>query len=151
MLSCHCYSPGHSDWSPLQAWNCIAECWLIMDDPATFHRNFFGNVFPQHMIYQNSCARWDCPARFCERMRCFSQTGITFFKINPSVYYVHDFKLPKKTAKNALLRHVSRLRLSQHPNFKRQPSLPSPCAAMAVTWKFFRTVLSGQLPLKVCQ
>lgn len=112
----------------------IVEYWLIMDDPATFHRNFFGNVFPQHMIYQDSCVRWDCRARFCDRMCCFGQNGITFSKINPSVYYVHDFKLPKK---NALLRHVSRLRLSQHPNFKRQPSLPSAYAAMAVTWFFF--------------
>lgn len=53
--------------------------------------------------------------------------------------------------KNALLRHVSRLRLSQHPNFKRQPSLPSAYAAKAVTRFFFRAVLSGQLCLKVCQ
>jgi hypothetical protein len=75
----------------------IVEYWLIMDDPATFHRNFFGNVFPQHMIYQDSCVRWDCRARFCDRMCCFGQNGITFSKINPSVYYVHDFKLPKKT------------------------------------------------------
>ena len=55
------------------------------------------------------------------------------------------------TKKNALLRHVSRLRLSQHPNFKRQPSLPFAYAAKAVTRFFFRAVLSGQLCLKVCQ
>ena len=83
-------------------WQSNFICW-----PATV-------TVQDHMIYQDSCVRWDCRARFCDRMCCFGQNGITFSKRNPSVYYVHDFKLPKK---NALLRHVSRLRLSPTSEF----------------------------------